>query len=188
MEKRAEISPQRVVWTIGHSHRTWGEFLPLLVEHGIQWLADVRSYPRSRRHPQFDRENLRSALLEAGIFYQHFPELGGLRDARLERSPNTAWPEGGFRNYADYMLSDEFRQGVESLLQTCRAHATVVLCAEADPYRCHRQLLSDYLVLVNGMQVLHILEPGRAEAHAVRPRARLEKRGVVYPPLQGSLF
>lgn len=159
----------------------------MLVTHEVQRLADIRSYPHSRRHPHFNREILRSGLLELGIDYRHFPELGGLRSSGLDPSPNTAWPEGGFRNYADHMLSTEFRSGVQGLVDEA-GQLTVLMCAEADPRQCHRRLLSDYLVLIERAAVAHIVAPEKAKAHEVHPRARVRGGDLIYPPLQGSLF
>ena len=152
------------IWTIGHSTRSINDFIPLLEENGIKLLADVRSLPGSKRYPQFNREALAKSLADAGIRYEHFPELGGRRKAKPD-SHNTAWRNVSFRGYADYMETAEFHKGVERLLAVAgEAGPAAIMCAEAVWWRCHRSLISDYLK-VRGVEVMHILNTNKTEAH-----------------------
>jgi len=159
------------IFTIGHSTRSGAELLSLLAEHGIELLVDVRRFPGSRRHPQFSRDALAAALAAAGIDYMHEPRLGGRRAARPD-SPHTAWRIEAFRGYADHMETPEFAAALEELIRLSRTRRTAVLCAEAVPWRCHRRLISDALV-ARGLEVLHILAPGRVDRHEINPNARV---------------
>src|SRR5205823_915588 len=145
------------IWTIGHSTRTIEKFISLLEEHGIKSLADVRLLPGSRRYPQFDKETLADSLAKLGICYEHFPELGGRRKPRKD-SPNTAWRNESFRGYADYMETPAFEEALAHLMELGGNTPTTTMCAEAVPWRCHRSLISDAL-LVRGWTVLDILSP-----------------------------
>ena len=179
------------VFTIGHSTRSSGELLELLAEHGIEVLVDVRRYPGSRRHPQFSRDALAAALAQAHIEYMHEPDLGGRRAARPD-SPHVAWRVDAFRGYADHMETPEFQAALERLIALARERRTVILCAEAVPWRCHRRLISDALV-AREVEVRHILGPGRADPHEIDANARVENEGrrLVYSgpaPAQGTLF
>ncbi len=159
------------VFTVGHSTRTWAEFRELLREHGIEQLVDVRRFPGSRRHPHFARESLSRALSEAGIEYSHEPDLGGFRQPRPE-SPNTAWRSKGFRAYADHMDSPEFQEALSRLIGLASRSTVAIMCAEATPWRCHRQLISDALV-ARGHEVIHVLGPGKSDSHNLNVNARL---------------
>lgn len=144
----------------------------------MRLLVDVRRYPGSRRHPQFAREALSRALEAEGIGYLHEPDLGGHRRPR-EDSPNTAWRNDAFRGYADHMAGPEFARALDRL--RAAPPRTAVMCAEAVPWRCHRQLIADALV-ARGVEVRHILGPGRVEPHALRADARVGEDGrVTYP-------
>jgi uncharacterized protein (DUF488 family) len=168
------------LWTIGHSTRSANEFLALLREHGIRQLIDVRRFPGSRLHPQFNREALAALLEENGIRYRHAPELGGRRHAR-DDSVNTAWQHAGFRGYADHMASAEFAGGLERLLEDAAAQPSAMMCAEAVPWQCHRNLLADALV-ARGHDVVHILGPVQSQAHTLNPAARPSPDGtLIYP-------
>ncbi len=167
------------ICTVGHSTRSFDDFAGLLDAHGIRQLADIRTVPRSRRHPQFERDTLAAALRERGVEYRHFPALGGLRRPRHD-SVNTGWRNESFRGYADYMESDVFRAGVEGLLEFAHAAPTVVMCAEAVWWRCHRSLLADAL-LVRGVRVFHILSAASPTAHTLNPMARLIGGRLIYP-------
>ncbi len=162
----------------------------MLTEHGVQVLVDVRRYPASRRHPQFSRDALAASLAGAGTTYVHEPALGGRRAARPD-SPHTAWRVEAFRGYADYMETAEFAAALERLKQRAAEATLAVLCAEAVPWRCHRRLISDALV-AQGLEVLHILGPGRAEPHELDPNARVLPDGrLLYTGPEGdqpSLF
>lgn len=164
-----------MIHTVGHSTRPVGELVAILLEAGVRRLVDVRRYPMSRRNPQFSRDALAQSLADAGIAYEHEPDLGGHREPRPD-SPNTAWSDA-FRGYADHMATPEFRAAVARV--AARADA-VVMCAEADPRRCHRQLLADALVLA-GVPVRHLLGPGRSEEHRVHPRAVRRDGRIAYP-------
>ncbi len=170
------------IYTVGHSTRSWEEFTQLLSAYGIQAVADVRAFPSSRKFPHFSREALAQGLERAGMEYLWLGrELGGYRRHGLgAASPNTAWRAGGFRNYADHMLGEEFARGIERLLALARRKTTALLCAERFWWRCHRRLISDYLV-AQGHRVVHILEEGRATEHRLPPFARVEAGRVIYP-------
>lgn len=178
------------VFTIGHSTRSIEELLALLAEHGIRVLVDVRRYPASRRHPQFSRDALAASLAAAGIEYVHEPDLGGRRAARPD-SPHTAWRVEAFRGYADHMETPAFNAALEQLIRRAAGTPTAILCAEAVPWRCHRRLISDALI-ARGVEVLHILSPGRAEPHELDANARLLPGGrLLYAGAAGeqrSLF
>jgi uncharacterized protein (DUF488 family) len=167
-----------IVHTLGHSTRPQGELVALLVGHGIGGVADVRRFPASRRHPHFGAEALSQALARAGIRYDWLPELGGRRPARGD-SPHTAWRNPSFRGYADHMETAEFQQGLDRLVALARERPTAILCAEAVPWRCHRQLIADALV-AQGIAVRHIVAPGEATAHRLSATARVEDRRIVY--------
>jgi len=164
-------------YTIGHSTRTLDAFTALLRENGIERLADIRRYPGSRRYPHFSRDSLAQVLPQIGIEYIHVPQLGGRRKPR-EDSPNMAWRNEQFRAYADHMASDEFRNAVDESLASDRV--TAVMCAEAVPWRCHRNLLADDLVR-RGIEVRHILGPGETKRHEMNPHARIDGQTVIYP-------
>ncbi len=172
------------IYTIGHSTRALEEFVALLREHGVTRLADIRRYPGSRRYPHFSGESLERTLPKLAIEYVHFDALGGRRKPQ-PRSPNGAWENEQFRGYADHMATDEFRTAVEALLATDRP--TAYMCAEAVPWRCHRNLLSDELVR-RGIEVIHILGRGSSNRHTPNKMARFESDRVIYPPEQGTMF
>ena len=166
------------VWTVGHSTRSTEEFGKILLAHGIQVLVDVRSFPGSRRYPQFNRAELSQTLAEIGIEYRHEPRLGGRRTPRAD-SHNTAWKNASFRAYADHMESEEFRRGVEELLEVAAGARTAVMCAEAVWWRCHRSLISDYLK-AEGHTVIHILDQSRTEEHPFTSAARIVEGKLSY--------
>ncbi|HZP26823.1 MAG TPA: DUF488 domain-containing protein [Dehalococcoidia bacterium] len=169
------------VFTIGHSTRTTEQLVEALRAHGIELLADVRSFPRSRHVPHFNREALEVDLPTAGIDYLHLPELGGRRQPRKD-SPNLAWRNEGFRGFADYMLTLEFEAGLAHLLELAAERETAIMCAEAVYKRCHRSLIADALTL-RGHEVLHIATPRRVEPHQLTPFARVEDGRLLYPAL-----
>lgn len=152
-----------ILWTIGHSTRTLGEFQALLAANAIEALADVRRFPASRKYPHFNEDALRNSLAEVGVEYVAFPELGGRRRARPD-SHNTAWRSESFRGYADYMETQAFQTGIERLLELARRKRTAVMCAEAVWWRCHRALIADYLKAA-GIGVQHIMEGKNSEIH-----------------------
>ena len=166
------------VFTIGHSTRSIEDFLAMLRGAGVDCIADVRRFPFSRRHPQFNGEALAEALAAAGIGYRHFPALGGRRGARAGgESPHTLWREPGFRNYADYAETGEFRTAFEALLRLARERRLAVMCAEAVWWRCHRRIITDYLIAA-GLEVRHILD-GKIETAALTPDATVREDGSV---------
>ncbi len=167
------------IYTVGHSTRPIDALVEMLRAHGVARLVDVRSLPRSRRNPQFNRDAMPAPLAAAGIGYVHMPGLGGLRKPRPD-SINTAWRNDGFRGYADYMQTPEFETNVEALLEQARREPIAYMCAEAVPWRCHRSLLSDALV-ARGIEVRHITSPTRAEPHTLTAFARVDGTRVTYP-------
>lgn len=166
------------VWTVGHSTRSAEEFGQILLAHGVQVLVDVRSFPGSRRYPQFNRAALAESLKEIGIEYKHEPRLGGRRKPRAD-SHNTAWKNASFRAYADHMESEEFRKGVKDLLELATESRTAVMCAESLWWRCHRSLISDYLK-AEGHTVIHILDQTKSEAHPFTSAARIVDGALSY--------
>jgi uncharacterized protein (DUF488 family) len=167
------------VWTVGHSTRSLAEVVALARGHGITLIADVRTIPRSRRHPHFNGEALARDLPAAGLAYVPVPGLGGLRTPRAG-SINTAWRNPSFRAYADYMQTDAFASHVEELVARAERDAIALMCAEALWWRCHRSLIADALV-ARGITVQHIVTAHRAEPHVLRRWARVEGARVWYP-------
>ncbi len=172
-------APTLTVLTIGHSTREFPVFLEMLRAHGVTRLVDVRSIPRSRKNPQFNRDTLPAALTAAGIGYTHGAGLGGLRHARAD-SPNTGWHNASFRGYADYMQTSSFMQALEWLTELAKAEQLVLMCAEAVPWRCHRMLIADALT-VRGITVQHIMSKSRADPHRLTPFARIDGLQICYP-------
>lgn len=165
--------------TIGHSTRGIDELVDLLRENGVGLLVDIRRYPVSRRYPHFTGPALAASLAGAAIAYRHEAGLGGHREPR-PGSPNTALRAAAFRGYADHMATSAFREALARLEAEAASRRTAFMCAEADPRRCHRQLVADALV-ARRVPVLHIIGPGRVEAHALHPAARpTPDGGIVY--------
>lgn len=170
---------QPTVWTIGHSTRPIDEFIGLLRAHQIDLLVDVRTVPRSRYNPQFNMETLAQSLLDAELRYHHLPELGGLRKTRKD-SINDGWRNASFRGYADYMQTEEFPRAFEELMACGRDKNTVIMCAEAVPWRCHRSLIADALVS-RGWDARHIMSLEKATSHILTSFAHFEKGTLTYP-------
>jgi uncharacterized protein (DUF488 family) len=170
------------LFTIGHSTRTFEEFYDLLKKHDIQVLVDVRSLPGSKRNPQFNRENLQKSLEEKGIKYVWLgEELGGYRKKGLgEESPNKAWSDESFRNYADHTLTSEFGKGIEKLLSLAENQRVAIMCAEKLYWQCHRRIISDYLK-AKGHQITHIAEKGKVIEHELTDFARIQNGKITYP-------
>jgi uncharacterized protein (DUF488 family) len=167
------------IFTIGHSTRTLDEFLGLLRANGVRTLVDVRTVPRSRRNPQFNRETLPEDLQAAGIEYVPRPGLGGLRRPRPD-STNLAWRNESFRGYADYMQTAEFEENLNQVVELASQGPLALMCAEAVPWRCHRSLIADAL-LAREIPVLEIIGPNSVRPHKLTPWARLDGRRVTYP-------
>ena len=176
-EEHRRTSP--VVFTIGHSTRSLQELIDLLQAHDIELVADVRSVPRSRRNPQFNRESLPQALQAAGIGYEHVAALGGFRRPSSQ-STNVGWRNASFRGYADYMQTAEFIESIERLAGQVRRQRVAVMCAEAVPWRCHRSLIADALV-ARGLRVEEVIIPTRTQAHTMTSFARVDGTTVTYP-------
>ena len=166
-------------YTIGHSTRTLNELIEVLQAHSIQTLVDIRSFPMSRRLPYFNRESLEKALPAAGIKYVWMKALGGYRKKIREDSPNVALRSPSFRNYADYMLTEDFQHGMGELIHLAEQFRTAYMCAERVYFRCHRMLVSDWLV-AHGHQVLHIDGTGPANPHKLTAEARLSDGQLIY--------
>src|SRR5438552_2199300 len=160
------------LFTVGHSTRSLEELIGALQAHSIQTLADIRSFPTSRRLPHFNRESLEKSLPEAGIQYVWMKDLGGRRNKSLEDSPNVALRNNSFRNYADYMLSPEFERAIADLIKIGEQSRTAYMCTERVYFRCHRMLVSDWLV-AHGHEVLHIDDTAPPKTHRLMPEARL---------------
>jgi uncharacterized protein (DUF488 family) len=171
---------QPVVLTVGHSTRPLAEFLALLVAHSVTRLIDVRTVPRSRHNPQFNRDTFAAALEVAGIHYAHIAGLGGFRRAGPE-SLNLGWRNASFRGYADYMQTAEFAQNLASLMNLAKQERVALMCAEAVPWRCHRSLISDALV-VHGIRAEEIINATRLQAHKLTPFAKVNGTEITYPP------
>jgi uncharacterized protein (DUF488 family) len=167
-----------MVWSVGHGARPADELIAVLKEAGIKELADVRSVPGSRRHPQFGRSALTSSLADAGTRYVHLRGLGGRRDT-LPDSPHVALKVDTFRGYADHMASEEFAADYARLAALARERSTAFMCAETLWSQCHRRMLSDRLT-VDGWKVVHLLAPGKSEPHQLWDVARIVDGRLVY--------
>ncbi len=170
---------QPLVCTIGHSNRTIESFIDLLCENKINHVLDVRTVPRSLHNPQFNRDILPISLATVGIAYSHITGLGGLRHAHAS-SINTGWHNASFRGYADYMQTAEFADNVESVVQLARTERCVLMCAEAVPWRCHRSMIADAL-LVRGIDVEDIINSHGRKPHLLTPFAQVNDTQITYP-------
>ncbi|NNM85353.1 MAG: DUF488 domain-containing protein [Phycisphaerales bacterium] len=164
---------QRILYTIGHSTRSWREFTDLLLAWKIAELIDVRTVPRSRAFPQFNKDHMATALRRVGIEYKHIKELGGLRHTK-KGSANTGWRNASFRGYADYMQSQEFSQALAELNRRRRLHRACIMCSEALWWRCHRRMIADAEV-ARGIPVRHIMSERTAKPHEITPFARIRR-------------
>lgn len=178
-QSAADENDLSVVLTIGHSTRTLVEFVRLLRIHAATLVVDVRTVPRSRHTPQFNQASLSAALKKAGLGYVHLPGLGGLRHAKRD-SVNQGWRNASFRGYADYMLTPEFEQSLTELIRLTKRERVALMCAEAVPWRCHRSLIADAL-LVRGIRVEDIMSPGRRRVHTLTPFAKVRSVTITYP-------
>ncbi|UFS70795.1 DUF488 domain-containing protein [Geomonas sp. RF6] len=173
------------VYTVGHGTLTEEEFLKVLREHGIERVLDVREVPRSRHAPHFDIGRLSPFLRIRRIKYQHMKELGGLRRHSRPDSPNGGWRNAALRGFADYMLSSAFASALANLVHLAQGKRTAIMCSEATPWRCHRVLISDALV-VRGIEVLHILPDGSIVPHSLSEMAVVDGTRITYPPGAGD--
>jgi uncharacterized protein (DUF488 family) len=172
--------PERpTIWTLGHSTRPIDEFIGLLRAHQLRLLVDVRTVPRSRYNPQFNTDTLAQSLHNAGLRYRHLPELGGLRKPKKD-SVNNGWRNASFRGYADYMQTDEFVNALEALMAESQLQPTAIMCAEAVPWRCHRSLIADALV-IRGWDSRHIMSETKVDPHKLTSFAYFEKGTLTYP-------
>ena len=172
-----------VVLTMGHSTRSIGEFIRVLKKHGVHRVVDVRTIPKSRHNPQFNRDRLSNALHRARIHYSHLSGLGGLRRAR-RNSPNMGWRNASFRGYADYMQTAAFTRSLERSIELATRERVVLMCAEAVPWRCHRWLIADAL-LARGVATSEITSGARTRPHALTPWALVNGTHVTYPLATG---
>ncbi len=170
------------IYAIGHSTRSLEDFIEILQAHGITLLADIRTVPKSRHNPQFSQESLAQELPRHGIQYRHIKELGGLRHASKD-SVNTGWENASFRGYADYMQTPEFAAALSSLIDLAKGQNVAIMCAEGNPFRCHRSLVADALT-VRGITVLHISSRKSANEHRLTPFAHVEGTQITYPPVK----
>jgi uncharacterized protein (DUF488 family) len=178
--------PEGAVFTVGHSTLPIESFLALLQAYGIERLVDIRTIPRSRHNPQFNDTALANSLKARHLEYVHLKALGGLRRARKE-SPNTGWRNEGFRGFADYMQTEEFRDALAALIRMSCEKRVTIMCAEAVPWRCHRSLVADALS-VRGVPVVEILSESSYRMHELTPFARVEGVRIIYPPEQPTLL
>jgi uncharacterized protein (DUF488 family) len=179
MERPSSRLPDRIL-TIGHSNRTLEEFIDLLQTHRVALLVDIRTVPRSRYNPQFNRDALPADLEAVRISYQHMPGLGGLRHARPD-SPNTGWRNASFQGFADYMQTPEFAASLQELIQRVDGQTAALMCAEAVPWRCHRSLVADALTL-RGVRVEDIFSAAPPRPHVITSWAHVDGIRITYPP------
>ncbi|MFZ5955497.1 MAG: DUF488 family protein [Nanoarchaeota archaeon] len=170
---------KQTIFTIGHSTRSIEEFIELLKEYKIEQVIDVRTIPKSRHNPQFNMEELSRKLESENIKYFHINELGGLRHSKKD-SINLAWKNLSFRGFADYMQTDEFKIGLNELIKLSRNKISAIMCAESVPWRCHRSLISDAL-LIKGIDVIHILSRHNVIEHKMTPFAKIVENNIFYP-------
>ena len=171
--------PELTVFTIGHSTRTLDEFIGLLKTYGITLVLDVRTVPRSRHNPQFNKETVPASLKVEGLKYIHMPEIGGLRRPKHD-SINLSWKNTGFRGYADYMQTKEFTDNLLRIVALARENRLAIMCAEALPWRCHRSLISDALT-VRHIKVKHIISATSCLNHELSEMAQVEGTKITYP-------
>ncbi len=169
-----------VIFTIGHSTRPVSEFIEIIKAYGIKKVVDVRTIPKSRHNPQFNKDELKESLKVVKIGYLHMKGLGGLRHA-LKDSPNMGWKNASFRGFADYMQTEEFKEALDNLMSEVQKRATVIMCAEALPWRCHRSLIGDAL-LTRGIHVIDIMSITSSRDHTLTPWAKVHGSKITYPP------
>lgn len=168
-----------IIYTIGHSTRSLEEFIKLIQHYGITYVIDIRSIPRSLHVPQFNENEFKKALKHVGIKYTHLKKLGGFRHTKAD-SVNTAWHNASFRGYADYMQTEDFKKGIERLIDYAADDTVVIMCSEAVPWRCHRSLVGDAL-LVRGIVVEDIFSLTSVKPHKLTPWAKVDSTTITYP-------
>jgi uncharacterized protein (DUF488 family) len=178
--------PDGAVFTLGHSTLPIRSFLAVLQAYGIECLVDIRTIPRSRHNPQFNGTALAESLKARDLEYVHMKALGGLRRPRKD-SPNTGWRNEGFRGFADYMQTEEFENALAALIRMSRERRVAIMCAEAVPWRCHRSLVADALI-VRGVPVVEILSESSWRMHELTSFAQVESLRITYPPEQAALL
>ena len=179
--------PGKTIYTVGHSTRSFDDFVELIRSHGVRAIADVRQIPKSRRYPHFADTNLSVELPRHGLIYLPFKSLGGRRHARKD-SPNTGWRNESFRGYADYMQTPSFAAALDELMIEAAKEPTAIMCAEAVPWRCHRSLISDAL-LIRGWRVMEIISTAEPKEHKLTEFAKVSGTRIEYPsPEEPSLF
>ncbi len=169
------------ILTIGHSTRTIEDFIDLLQAHGVQLIVDIRTVPRSRRYPQFNEDTLAASLKKSGIEYVRLKELGGLRHPKKD-SQNVGWRNPSFRGFADYMQTPNFEAGINELIRLAQDRTVAMMCAEALPWRCHRSLIADALV-VRGIKVEHIMTLKKLIEHSITKWAKVDGKQITYPEI-----
>jgi len=172
------------IWTVGHSTRSFGELIGVIRHYGIEAVVDVRTVPRSRTNPQFNRDELEIKLPEVGIDYIHAKDLGGLRKP-LKDSTNLAWENESFRGFADYMQTPAFEQALDRLVEQANAKPTAIMCAETLPWHCHRSLIADALI-VRGFDVVEVFDEHKSQPHKLTSFAVVREGKVTYPAAAGS--
>jgi uncharacterized protein (DUF488 family) len=170
---------KKVIFSIGHSNRSFEEFAELLVENEIELLADIRTIPMSRANPQFNKDTFPDLLAPHNIEYVHLPKLGGRRGKSDKNSPNTFWEHSSFRNYADYAMTEPFREGLSELKELAIQKRTAYMCSEAVWWRCHRRIVTDYLLSQN-WNVLHIMAPHKTTEAELNDHAELKSDGTIF--------
>ena len=168
-----------VIFTIGHGTKSIDEFISLLKTYEVQRVVDIRTIPRSRHNPQFNKEILPESLKKVRIGYIYIKGLGGLRHSKKD-SVNTAWRNASFRGFADYMQTEEFKENIDRLIRLAKQKKIVIMCAESVPWRCHRSLIADAL-LVRGIQVKHIMSQKTCNDHTLTPWANVKNVQIIYP-------
>lgn len=181
MRTAINISLVKTIFTIGHSNRMLEIFIQFLKASGIERIVDVRTVPRSRHNPQFNRDTLPQALAMADIGYTHIAGLGGLRHPHPD-SPNTGWRNTGFRSFADHMQTEEFEESLKELISAAENERIAIMCAEAVPWRCHRSLIADALT-IRGIKVEHIISKTSHYPHELTAWAKVKGNKLTYPAI-----
>lgn len=169
-----------VFYTLGHGTRSYADLLALLDANHISFLADIRSFPRSQTNPQFNHDRLAATLPDRGITYHHMEPLGGYREQSATSSLTDGWRNASFQAYAEYALTDPFQAALDELIDAATEHTVGYMCAEAVYWRCHRRIVSDWLV-ARGHDVIHMYDEERADEHTLTPFAIIEDGEVIYP-------